>query len=296
MRVATTFLAFLVPVTAKLRGDRAPDYTQCGVLGLSHATQRIVHGHDAGQCVWRWQVSLSSATEQFCGGTLIGREWVLTAAHCISVIRRCCGVRSLRIGAGAWKRRDVDENDTSVVRGVREVYTHPLYQINAQFDYDFALLQLDKEVPINRCIGVACLPHSQDRSGTNCSITGWGRLMSSGPTPKLLQEASVTLLTNQICQVDYSAINSTITGSMLCASGRSKTGITDACQGDSGGPLVCKETVETSDGTIASDRYVLRGVTSTGEGCAEERYPGVYGRVQSVLSWIEDTMDAALLP
>ena len=173
---------------------------------------------------------------------------------------------------------------------------HPLYQDNVAHDYDFALLQLDKAVPINRCIGVACLPHSQDRSGTNCSITGWGRLVFSGPTPKLLQEASVTPLTNQICQVDYSAINSTITGSMLCASGRSKTGITDACQGDSGGPLVCKETVETSDGTMASDRYVLRGVTSTGDGCAEEGYPGVYGRVQSVLSWIEDTMDAALLP
>ena len=114
---------------------------------------------------------------------------------------------------------------------------HPLYQDNVAHDYDFALLQLDKAVPINRCIGVACLPHTQDRSGSNCSITGWGTLVSSGPTPELLQEASVTLLTNQICEVNYTASKNTITGSMLCASGRSNTGITDTCQGDSGGLL-----------------------------------------------------------
>ena len=42
---------------------------------------------------------------------------------------------------------------------------------------------------------------------------------------------------------------------------------------------------------MASDRYVLRGVTSWGQGCAYEGYPGVYGRVQSVLSWIEDTIE-----
>lgn len=57
------------------------------------------------------------------------------------------------------------------------------------------------------------------------------------------------------------------------------------------GPLVCKETVETKDGLTQSDRYVLRGVTSWGQGCAFEGYPGVYGRVHSVLSWIRDTMD-----
>ena len=42
---------------------------------------------------------------------------------------------------------------------------------------------------------------------------------------------------------------------------------------------------------MANDRYVLRGVTSWGQGCAYEGYPGVYGRVQSVISWIEDTME-----
>ena len=42
---------------------------------------------------------------------------------------------------------------------------------------------------------------------------------------------------------------------------------------------------------MVAGRYVLRGVTSWGQGCAFEGFPGVYGRVHSVLSWIEDTME-----
>ena len=285
-------VVFLLPgATGNLRGT--PDYTQCGVAGHQTATKRIVHGHDAGQCVWRWQVSLGSVTNgQFCGGTLISPGWVLTAAHCITQIRTGCEVRGLRIGAGTWKsREDVDQSDTSVERRVAKVYMHPLYQDNVAHDYDFALLELDKVVPINKCIGVACLPRDSDRPGANCSITGWGTLVSSGPRPEILQEASVTLLTNEICEVNYTQAKNMITASMLCAAGRSRSGITDTCQGDSGGPLVCKETVETKDGLTQSDRYVLRGVTSWGQGCAFEGYPGVYGRVHSVLSWIRDTMD-----
>ena len=35
---------------------------------------------------------------------------------------------------------------------------------NVKHDYDFALLKLDKAVPLNRCIGTACLP-SENRCG-----------------------------------------------------------------------------------------------------------------------------------
>ena len=83
------------------------------------------------------------------------------------------------------------------------------------------------------------------------------------------------------CEEDYAKHNETITASMLCAAGNSEKGITDTCQGDSGGPLVCEE----------SGHYIVRGVTSWGDGCALEGYPGVYARVSSALGWIRDIMD-----
>ncbi|CAK9004865.1 unnamed protein product [Durusdinium trenchii] len=158
------------------------------------------------------------------------------------------------------------------------IFMHPLYNQNVPHDYDFAILELDKAMPLNECVGVACLPHRDEMPGTNCSITGWGTLKSFGKTPEVLQEASVKLLTSADCEVNYTKTRDIITGSMLCASGVSEKGIVDTCQGDSGGPLSCAE-----DG-----RFVLRGVTSWGQGCAYANFPGVYGKVQSVMSWIND--------
>ena len=50
--------------------------------------------------------------------------------------------------------------------------------------------------------------------------------------------------------------------------------------GDSGGPLVCKE----------SGHYVLRGVTSWGDGCGLEKFPGVYARVTAASKWMHSVM------
>lgn len=69
---------------------------------------------------------------------------------------------------GKWANSDVlhpVENTDHITHSVR-------YQNNVAHDYDFALMKLDKPVPINHCIGVACLPRDLDTPGANCNITG----------------------------------------------------------------------------------------------------------------------------
>ena len=50
----------------------------CGIAPISFNDNRIVNGTDALLGEFPYQVSVG----QFCGGSLIKAEWVLTAAHC----------------------------------------------------------------------------------------------------------------------------------------------------------------------------------------------------------------------
>ncbi|XP_078621134.1 trypsin-2-like [Branchiostoma floridae x Branchiostoma japonicum] len=245
---------------------------RCGVPGVPRAPDRIVGGSDAIHGAWPWQVSLREwGIFHFCGGALIHKRWVLTAAHCVD--------DGSKPHVTLGDNRESGDDGTEVTIKTQKVFIHPNYGSGFN-NYDVALLKLKKRVRFNKYIRPVCLPSQSSTTlpppGTVCSITGWGTTREGGSSPNRLQEADVPIVSDSQCSsVHRFRFDSS---SEFCA-GYMAGGI-DTCQGDSGGPLVCEK-----DGN-----YFLHGVTSWGEGCARPGYPGVYARVAALSDWIRNTI------
>jgi secreted trypsin-like serine protease len=56
----------------------------CGQQKTSdNRLMRIVNGVDTFVGEFPWMVSFKLRGSHFCGGTLVSKNWVLTAAHCV---------------------------------------------------------------------------------------------------------------------------------------------------------------------------------------------------------------------
>ena len=226
----------------------------------------IVGGVEAERGEFPYIVSLQM-NSHFCGGSLIAKNWVLTAAHCIytpSVVTRgkvLIGVHSLREPAPE-------------VFAIKQAIKHPRYQERNQFDYDFALIELSGESAFDPVM-LNGKDMEVDLEGIS-TTAGWGTTKESGPISQVLMKVDVPLIEQSKCEAAYPG---NILDTMVCA-GLDEGG-KDSCQGDSGGPLV----VETELGD-----HLLVGVVSWGYGCARPGKYGVYSRVSSAVEWIQSVI------
>lgn len=261
---------------------------------------RIVGGVPAREGDWPWQVFVVNG-EGVCGGSIIAKRWILTAAHCVfdkngALIK----ADRFRVLEGT---QNVDKAGVKRGRvlGVARVIPHEEYR-GPTHENDIAVLQLAadaRSAPVTYG-GADVAP--LEAPGRIATVTGWGRLkfiykdpnqgwidatanqkipdadLGRYETTKLMQ-LDVPLVGWDDCRTSYARHQNEkaiIDARTLCA-GVAEGG-KDSCQGDSGGPLVVRD---------ESGFYRQVGVVSWGLGCGLPGFPGVYTRISAFQAWLQ---------
>ncbi|ETE66198.1 Ovochymase-2, partial [Ophiophagus hannah] len=205
-----------------------------------------------------WQVSIKRGHSHFCGGSLIGDDVVVTAAHCV-IDFDLKVVKNLIVTVGEFDLGSGDEEEQNVP--VSEIVVHPDFNRFGYMDSDIALLYLKHHVQYGYEVQPICLPHKEDvfEAGTLCVVSGWGKT-SEGQR------------------------------SMLCAG--FPDGGRDACKGDSGGPLACRK----ASGLWTLVGITSWGI-GCGKGWLTDKRingsrgsPGIFSKVNELLDFITQHM------
>lgn len=281
----------------QIQGDVDPVYNEdsspapSNECGLDNGGDKIYGGQltDLGEFPWLvlegYRTSKGSITYQ-CGGVLVNRRYVLTAAHCITgAIETQVGtLYSVRLGEyDTQKEVDCVQNvcaDPPQEILVQSAYPHPGYSDrNKNKKDDIGLIRLAKRAVYNDYIQPICLAKNNQRIvvGNDVYVAGWGKTLEGRNSPIKLKLV-MPIYNKDECNRKYRRLGADLIDKQICAGG---VFAEDACKGDSGGPLMMMR----SDGAWESVAIV-----SFGRGCGNDGWPGVYTSVASYLDWILTTM------
>ncbi|XP_025836158.1 brachyurin-like [Agrilus planipennis] len=241
---------------------------------VSSEDARIVGGNEAVPNSLPYQAALRIFYDEWtglCGGSLITKRYVLTAAHCLDDRQLL-----LEVVLGAHKYREIELTQQRINTSTFKF--HEQFN-NDSLDNDLGVVYLPTPAKINQYVQLIALPSRADVSnnlvGREAITSGWGDDNDPATDGKeVLRYINVRIIKNEVCNETFQDLPD----SVICTAGTGKKGV---CFGDSGGPLVANRK--------------LVGVTSfKGYNDCDAGDPSGFSRVTSFLDWIEANTDAVI--
>ncbi|KAL7533527.1 hypothetical protein ACHAXR_006096, partial [Thalassiosira sp. AJA248-18] len=257
------------------QNNRTDIHYQTGHMAAEGMQPFIIGGSKAPTGRHSYTVALVDSRGLFCGGVLICKDMVLTAAHC------GIGKSYLEVFAGT------SLSGRGEMLYPTKGWIHPSYSAS-QMNNDFLVYKL--ESPVRSGAALVTLNQRSNipsQGGERLVALGWGNTNKYGgyKDSNDLMRVEVGYIPNNVCEGrsgsvgnDFVSYRGQIKKSMLCALSPGK----DACQGDSGGPLV-------KEGSSAGND-ILVGISSWGVSCAHSTLPGVYAKVSDQYTWIKSVV------
>ena len=162
---------------------------------------------------WPFMASIQSLTNHktntyshSCGGTILTRNLILTAAHCLH--DKPLHELKIIVGRSDLKASSLFGLDnTTTERYVTKKFIHPRYKY-PKFYFDVALLELDEELEFTNPnnISLICLPKSSNhdvdfRQNFGTTLLGWGftEYQSVGGYADKIHYAQMNIMSQKSC-------------------------------------------------------------------------------------------------
>lgn len=221
----------------------------------------IKAGYRARPGEWPWHVALfhrvgkSADFDYQCGGTLVHKYLIVTAAHCVTLrsSRKTKNVADVLIKVGRFNISEQQE-EQGYDHEVAQIVTHRSYK-PLTFENDIAIVKLATPAIFTQYVQPVCLWKRDDGImlpniyGLQGTVVGWG-LTDENRTADILNTAQMPIVTTYDClQSDRAFFGKLLYAKAFCAGFKNGTGV---CNGDSGGGLILNH----------QGQWYLRGVVS----------------------------------
>ncbi|XP_004766118.1 serine protease 55 isoform X2 [Mustela putorius furo] len=181
---------------------------------------KIIGGMEAEVGEFPWQVSIQARNEHFCGGSIINKWWIVTAAHCLIFEELLPTDLSVVLGSNDLSSSSLE------IKGVTSIVLHKEFR-RLSMDNDIALLLLDSPIRFNGLTEPICIPGKPSPSlWHKCWVAGWGQTNSDDKSSVKtdLMKVPMIIMDWEKCSEAFPKL----TKNMLCAGYQNKS--FDACQ------------------------------------------------------------------